>query len=137
MTGFSIRPMRSEDEPFVFRAWLEGYWPHFPGNVVMSKGEFLRRWHTIIERILADRRTKTIVATVEGQPEALLGFACGSAECLHWCYVKQAFRGLGIGKALQSTADGDSYTASHWSGWLRRNAYGWQYTPDLLKEYTL
>ena len=136
MTDFVVRPMLPSDEPFVYRAWLEGYWTHFPGNLVMPKGEFMQRWHTLIERILRDARTVAVVAHVNGHPDMLLGFAVGSARCLHWAYVKQAFRGIGVATAMLGAIDGEyddipCRTISHWAGRIE----GWQYAPELLKEY--
>lgn len=138
MSDFSIRPMEPADEPFIFRAWLEGYWPHFPGNLVMRKSEFMERWHRVIERILADPQTRTVVAHVEGKPEALLGFACAAPVCVHWCYVKQPYRGLGIAQALLAKLNRPR-TCTHWSTSLyTRETWGpdWKYAPHLLKEYT-
>ena len=138
MTGFAIRPMVKSDEPFIFRAWLEGYWPHFPGRVVMSRGEFMERWHIIIERILADPKTRTVVAHVEGHPDMLLGFACGNDTCLHWAYVKQAFRQMGIASALLQSSpvscEGNGHYISHWCASLPPLRH-WHYAPELLNEY--
>jgi GNAT superfamily N-acetyltransferase len=130
--------MQPADEPFIFRAWLEGYWPNFPGNLVMRKSEFLERWHRVIERILADPQTRTVVAHVEGKPEALLGFACGCPECVHWAYTKQPFRKLGIGgkmlaefgAALDMIGEG---RCSHWFDGMER--LRWPYVPELLRRY--
>lgn len=133
-SAFAIRPMQPGDEPFIFRAWLKGYWPHFPGNVVVSESEFMARWHRVIEKILADPRTRTVVAHVEGEPDSLLGFACGSDRCLHWAYVKQAFRRMGICWKLTDGVDaGGSCRVSHWNP--HATTAGWPYTPELLKEY--
>lgn len=137
MRDFSVRLMRSGDEPFVYRAWLEGYWQHFPGNVVMPKGEFMQRWHMMIERILADRRTVTVVAHIDGEPDILLGFAClmGDLNCglgVHWAYVKQAFRGMGVCSEMLRVPILQTII-SHWPG---RDREGWHYVPELLKDYT-
>lgn len=135
MSDFTIRPMQPSDESFIYKAWLEGYWPHFPGNVVMTKSEFLTRWHRVIQRILADPRTKTVVAHIEGKPDSLMGFACGSDRCLHWAYVKQAFRKLGIGaKCVEAIFPNWFTMISHWPGDLGGGAM--VYAPELLKDYT-
>ena len=138
MSEFAIRPMVSTDEPFVYRAWLEGAWSHFPGNIVMPKGEFMQRWHELIELILDNQRNSAVVAHVEGQPDMLLGFAVGEARCLHWAYVKQAFRGMGIATAMIGAIDRvhdniniQCRAISHWAGRIE----GWRYAPELLKEY--
>jgi GNAT superfamily N-acetyltransferase len=135
--------MRPGDEPFVYRAWLEGYWPHFPGGVVMAKGEYMQRYHRVIERILADARTRAMVAHVASEPDLLLGFAVGAADCLHWCYVKHAFRRLGVARALIAATTPDKARCSHysdklplWEGWEDpEGSTWWTFTPEQLKEY--
>lgn len=135
MSDFAIRPMLPSDEGFVFKAWLRGYWEHFPARVIVSEAEFMERWHRVIERILADKRAITVVAHVDGDPDALLGFACGNAECLHWAYVKQAFRKLGVCTSLMDSIELRfgliRCQISHWPGPVD----GWTYAPQLLKEY--
>jgi hypothetical protein len=137
VSDFAVRRMRPSDEGFVYRAWLAGYWQHFPGRVVMVKSEFMARWHAVVERILEDPRTAAVVAHVDGEPDALLGFACGSRECLHWAYVKQAFRGLGICSACMDAIDascgGIPCKVSHWPGSLPDV---WKYEPELLRGYS-
>jgi len=137
MSDFAIRPMSPSDEPFIYKAWLRGYWEHFPGRVIVSEAEFMERWHRVVERILADKRTVTVVAHVEGEPDALLGFACfkggidGDGLALHWAYVKQAFRGLGICSGMLSGVRLHRII-SHWPG---SDLGEWHFYPELLKEY--
>ena len=130
---FVIRPMRRDDEPFVYRAWLEGYWPHSGAPLIMSKSEWLPRWHRVIEHLLDTPEGGALVAHIEGKPEQLLGFASSGHGCLHWCYVKQAFRGLGIARELLKnfTCECD-YHSSHWHPSLFRA--GWRYDPMALQE---
>ena len=130
MSDFTIRPMQPSDAGFIYKAWLEGYWPHFPGNVIISKSEFMQRWHGVVEKILADPQTRTVVAHVEGQPDMLLGFACDGASCLHWAYVKQAFRKMGIGRGLTA---GCFNVCSHFAPWL--NEHDFVYDPEPLRRY--
>ena len=133
MSDFAIRQMTKDDEPFIFRAWLEGFWPNFAGNVVMPKSDYLVTWHRVIERILADPATRTLVAHVEGHPDQLLGFACGCDHVAHWFYTKQPFRGLGIAGELIHQLDVRDHVFSHWN---HSGALGhWRYDPTLLKEY--
>lgn len=134
--AFAIRPMRPSDEPFVYKAWLTGYWPHFPGRIIISECEFMQRWHRVIERILADKKTRTVVAHVEGEPDALLGFACGSDACLHWAYVKQAFRRMRIAETM--LLEFPHQATEHHSHWHDRiDGIDRDYCPDALKEYAL
>jgi len=154
VSGFAIRPMVKADEPFIFKAWLEGYWDAGAGGAVliMRKSEWLPRWHLLIEIILVNPRTCTVVAHVGDKPDSLLGFACGNADCLHWVYVKQPWRHFGytynddgsvkerkpgIGSALIGVVGGKSLCqVSHWPG-PELNYYSelWRYAPELLRRY--
>ena len=129
---FTIRPMTKADEPFVYRAWLEGAWPHNGGPVIMAKHEWLPRWHALIERLLATGGAQ--VAHLEGKPESLLGFAASGHGCLHWAYTKQAFRGLGIATEMIRKFNFNSINGnvcSHWTPKLEE--HGWRYDPRFLR----
>ena len=131
MSDWTLRPATDDDHPFIFRAWLKGYWPHFPGRVCMDEREFTQRWHGVIERLLA--RHGATVAEVGG---VLVGFACADSElaCLHWCYVKQAFRGLGIARDLIRTQAGIGGACSHYSP--RLSPRSWWFVPMNLEPKT-
>ena len=129
--GFTLRPMTKDDEGFVYRAWLEGYWQHCPESAYMPKSEWFCRWHRVIERLLEAEATQVQVAHVENQPDVLLGFACATLGVLHWAYVKQTFRGLGICRSLVSATSATGYI-SHWSPHLTDTE--WAYRPGKLKE---
>jgi GNAT superfamily N-acetyltransferase len=123
--------MEPADEAFVFRAWLEGYWPNSGAALVMSKSDWLPRWHAVIARILRDRNCGSIVAHVQDAPSSLLGFAVSGHGCLHWCYVKQAFRSLGIATAMLHKFNFNEQVASLWSPKLEE--HGWRYDPRMLR----
>jgi len=134
---YQIRPYDPEtDEAFIFRAWLEGHWPGYAGAAVTPKSTYLVEWHRLIERILSAPDTTTVVATVV---DTLVGFACASPDfCLHWCYVKQPFRGQQIGYALISDlglggSGAEPRLCSHWSPHL--HPAGWSYDPRILRRY--
>lgn len=127
---FTIRPMQPADEPFVYRAWLEGYWPHSGAGLVMAKHEWLPRFHSVLDGLLRGPGG-VIVAHVEGEPASLLGFAASGHGCLHWAYTKQAFRGLGIATAMIRKLNLSDKVCSLWSPKLEE--HGWRYDPRFLK----
>lgn len=136
--GVAFRTFTAADEPFVFHAWLEGYWPHFPGNVVMGKPEWQLLYHRVVERILADENVRTIVAHAEGNADGLLGFACSEPTvALHWLYVKHPFRRMGIGRALLREVIDDSgiVPCTHWAPAGPRVTFNLFYQPELLGKY--
>ena len=50
-----------------------------------------------------------------GQPDIIWGYVSFEEDCLHWCYVKGAFRGYGLGSLLldESGMRGAEVTVSH------------------------
>ena len=130
--AFILRPMTKDDEGFVYRAWLEGYWQHCPESAYMPKSEWFCRWHRVIERLLEAEATQVQVAHVENQPDVLLGFACATLGVLHWAYVKQTFRGLGVAQSLISALALEERACSHWAPHLASAAF--TYRPGILKE---
>lgn len=137
--GIGFRLFNAEaDAAFVFHGWLEGYWPHFPGNIVMEKEEWRILYHRVLERILADENVRTIVAHAEGDSNGMLGFACSEPNvCLHWLYVKHPFRRVGIGRALlrQVVDDSGVVPCTHWAPPGPRTIFNLRYQPELLGKY--
>jgi GNAT superfamily N-acetyltransferase len=144
----TIRRAGPDDMAFIVHAWLEGYWADCPCSLVMPKAEWSKRWHTVIENILADERSVTLVACSPDSDTFLYGFICARPpDVLHWLYVKQAFRGNGFASVLMYKA-GIIYghvRTSHWSAAAQRMqevAYDPEYPdqslaydPRLIKEY--
>lgn len=140
MSEFTIRPIVPDDVAFVVNAWLEGYWPDCPCSLVMPKSAWWPRWHRVIENILADERTRTVVACLPDDQTQLLGFACARPpSVLHWCYVKQAFRHNGIAAGMLAELEGlscVSHASAATARAFRRNELGdFIYDPRLIKEY--
>ena len=136
--GFAIRPAGPDDMAFVIDAWLEGYWMDGPFSLVMPKSAWWPRWHRVIENILADERTRTVIACLEERPDQLMGIACSRPpDILHWVYVKQAFRGNGI--AIELLDVELPARCSHWT--VKANRFNWHqsecwsYDPAIIKEY--
>ena len=139
MADFSTRPMQASDEGFVFSAWLAGFGDSDPTARVFGyrglRPEWWLSWHRTIEQLLVLPNTRTLVAHVIGEPNQLLGFVSGAApNILHWLYVKQAYRRLGIGTTLLRAAfpDANSGDCTFWSRHLLASA--WRYNPERLQE---
>jgi hypothetical protein len=125
--------MQSQDEAFVFRTWLDSYWPHYPGRIITPKGVFMRKWHEVIEACI--RTSTTLVTQIDDEPGALAGFACGTPDVIHWCYVKDPYRNLGIAKNMIEEIEGLSVPVakcSHWAPCLALS--GFLYDPKLLEK---
>lgn len=95
------RPMRDGDKNFVRSSWLRSYralceW--------VPQAEFFALHHDVIEGLLARHETRTVVAHAHDDEDHLLGWASGEPSTtrplIHWCYVKNTYRGNGIASRL-------------------------------------
>jgi GNAT superfamily N-acetyltransferase len=124
---FPIRPARESDTAFIVDAWKKS----FEGAPAVRGAD---REHYRIEMTRAIRRLcdrgHIRIATAPDDEDHLLGFAAftradDGAE-LHYVYVKQDFRGLGIARKLVADLNVTSYTFASNSARPRK---GWRYTP--------
>lgn len=109
----TIRDGGERDQAFVFSSWLQSYRSSAFARPIATHTYFDRH-HAVLERILARPTTRVVVATPEDAPAVILGWAVtegllrGSARdgataptpTLHYVYVKEQFRKLGIARQL-------------------------------------
>lgn len=101
--AIEIRTGIPEDLSLVYACWLRSY-KHSSSFAQKIVNSVYYRWHhKIIENILA-RGAQIRIAHNTGDPETILGFSClemfEGKPVVHFVYVKKAFRGEGIAKAL-------------------------------------
>lgn len=106
-----IRDFTPDDEPFIFSSWLKSYWENSDFTEHISKHVFFTWHHKVIERILKYETAIIKVAALQEEPTVVIGYLClqrmpsvPDTQILHFCYVKAAFRKLGIAKALIKAA---------------------------------
>lgn len=106
-----IRPGRPEDANFLFNSWLKSYrrsWfaQRIPNDV------FYAQQHLVIEDILNRPLTRVSVITPAGDPDTICGYAvteaidgaASKAAIVHYVYVKETFRKLGLATRLLQAA---------------------------------
>lgn len=108
-----LRPANQEDVPFIFSSWLKSY-KYAPWCRNLTNTVYYAEHHKVIERLL--KTNDVIIACNPEDPSQIYGFVCaGTVDgifCLHYMYVKQSFRGLGIGKTLLNAFQHDPSTAA-------------------------
>ena len=124
---FPIRAARPEDMTFVVGAWRASF--ETAAAVKGADRDHYRIEMTRTIRRLCDR-AQVRVATAPDDDDHLLGFAALSklddGSELHYVYVKQDFRKMGIARLLLGDVDVKAYTFRS-SNARPRN--GWAYTP--------
>jgi ribosomal protein S18 acetylase RimI-like enzyme len=95
------------DDNFIYSSWLKSY--------KRSAGPIPFRWYykiyqTVLDRLFKRPPIKVRVACFRTRPEQIFGYVVfeehEGTPYIHYLYIKDAFRGMGIGSALLSDATG-------------------------------
>lgn len=112
-----LRKPHKEDVPFIFSSWLHSYRSSLHTKNVVNTVYFGEH-HDLLERIM--NRSEAVIACNADDPNQIFGYIVyeriDNALVVHYIYVKQSFRKLGIGKTLlQSTGwqKGDAFIFTH------------------------
>jgi hypothetical protein len=140
-----IREPNGEEFNFIFSAWLKSY---KSGNYAMRfvKGEtYFRVQHLLIENLLARSGVKVLIAMAKDGTDnttdlPIVGFVCTeeSGKVLHYVYVKEAFRNMGVSQSLIKAAGVDlnnasfSYWTTRFEEQFVRKTKGLSYNPYLM-----
>lgn len=131
----NLRPASKQDEPFIYSTWLRSYKPS-KRNSGVPASIYYKRQGKIIDAILARPETKSVIATAHDDPEHFFGHAAWeeypNAIVLHYFYVKQSFRRLGIGTALLREVTQD-WSSKHqrWISHIPANEDIWEWLQSL------
>jgi hypothetical protein len=104
----NVRQFEPEDRKFVFSSWFESYRKGGCAPEVAFPTYLDGQGH-LIERLIGDRAHTTIlVITPTTIPDEICGWACAdvSREIVHYTYVKQAYRRLGMARQLVTSLFG-------------------------------
>ena len=104
------RAPNENDISFIYASWLNSYRNDSYIGMSVRKTIFYREYQTIIDSILG--RGKVIVAVKPDETNIIYGYIIYEPKVLHYVFVKEAFRRLGICKELLRAA-GSPQTATH------------------------
>lgn len=126
-----IRPSREGDINFVLSTWLKSYYEAlkyygskglpFPKDDVFFQGH-----QSKIKELL--KTAQCFVCVAPDEDNQIIGYIVFDKDSLHYCYVKQVFRKMGVARELKSKAIGlEAY--SHHTRYSRYLNKGLQYDP--------
>lgn len=95
-----LRPGVKEDANFVFATWLKGYYYGSKATKTISKTSFMMEYHKVIENILSKPSTQVAVAALKDDPDVIIGYSVFDGPVLHWVFVKDGWRKMGIAASL-------------------------------------
>lgn len=141
MDAIKVRELGEREHPFLFSSWLNSYRRRSSFARRITDKVFFSRHHAVIERILQRPSTTVLVATPVGEPDTFLGYliverALGMT-ILHFAYVKDAWRRMGVMKALVAAAgiDPNACVFTHRTydlEWIERKFPALVYDPYLI-----
>lgn len=97
-----IRDYQPADKNFVYASWLRGVYYGECGFKDVPKNVFMEAYHNYVEKILDSPAISVKVACLREDESVILGYAVLSTvtPTLYFVFVKQAWRKIGIAKAL-------------------------------------
>lgn len=97
-----IRPAVDADVALVTNAWVQEF-RHAPAARFIRNADYYADQRTLIYRLL--RASETLVACAPDDENHLFGFVTfGPGMLVHWVYVKDSYRRIGLGDALLEAA---------------------------------
>ena len=109
----SIREATPEDLSFIFSSWLKSFrsgliCKHVDNTIYFSEH------HKVIERLL--KRSTTVMACDPNDPATIYGYLCFDRVegilVVHYAYVKQTFRGMGVLRQLLKSIEGHDWNGA-------------------------
>jgi hypothetical protein len=92
------RPFRDSDMPFVMDSWLKTLRVNNDFFRQIDINVYKQVYPQIIQELV--HNCITTMAALKEDDDVLIGYACYTPTTLHWTFVKNQWRGLGIMKDL-------------------------------------
>lgn len=113
LNSIRLRQANQEDVSFIFNSWLKSYRNSLFAKNIPNEIYFTNH-HNLVENLL--QNNKVIIACSKEDPSQIYGYICAGHTdgilTLHYIYIKQTFRNMGIAKQLLSMFNHDSAIAS-------------------------
>ncbi len=112
---FKIRSAVGDDIPFIYSTLLRSYRYDSDLGKSTSKSVFFENYQLVLDKILANPDTQILVACNPAEQNVILGYLIHEPTTLHYVFVKEAFRQLGVATALYTFAfdELDSVSVTH------------------------
>jgi GNAT superfamily N-acetyltransferase len=103
-----LRLAEESDVGFIFNSWLKSYRSSYFAKPI-SNTIYFSEHHKVIEKLA--KTSEILIACNQDDPSQIYGYACAERVdgvfVIHYIYVKQTFRRMGVAKALLESFDHD------------------------------
>lgn len=101
---WKIRSVSSKDIPFIYSSWLKSYKFGSDSMKNMRSSVFFENYREILDIILT--KSEILIACLKEDEDVILGYICYEPTAIvHYCFIKEAFRNLGIASDLYRLTD--------------------------------
>ena len=94
----AVRHAVAADLPFIYSAWLESYGVNSPTTINIWKSVYYGEQRQVINAMLRHPSVHHAMVVLADDPDVIVGFVIWqpSDSVVHYCYVKAAFRRMGV-----------------------------------------
>ncbi len=113
LTAPQLRPYYVNDSAFIIQSFLRSYWTGAIRETPVKSATYYKEHHAWIMRVFQTTGYAILVAHAAGEYDAILGWALVEARdpvILHYVYVKEALRQMGLARRLIEAATIDPRT---------------------------
>lgn len=96
----SFRPHAESDKNFIYATWLRGLYYGSEFFREMNQNQFFAIYQTLLDRLLSKPGLTIQVACLKEDSDVILGYAAFEPGILHFVFVKDVWRKMGIAKDL-------------------------------------
>lgn len=110
----------SQDKAFIYSTWLKNYKHSSYFAKRIRPVTYFKGHHIVIDHLLKKPSTNVIIACPKGDQETILGYLAYEIlekPVVHFTFIKDAFRKMGIARALFEAAaiDPNKICFTHWT----------------------
>lgn len=133
---YVVRNANPKDINFIFSTWMESFRYGSTPIKTTPKSIYFSRYQTVLDHILGKDEVHTVVACSPEEPDVILGYLVyETPNIVHYSFVKEVFRNIGVAKSLLEHLGPSYKTFTHRTDMLEkymRNKPEWRYDPFLL-----
>lgn len=94
----SLRDSLPADENYIYVHWLMGLRRDNDLFHLIPRDLYFKTYRAVISKILP--RSKIRIACLKEDPEVIIGYSVYEPDRIHWIYVKEDWRRIGLAKDL-------------------------------------
>lgn len=95
-----LRAYEDGDKAFIMATFLRGLYYGDSWYSTIPKNRFMECYHSFLESLLDSPGIDIKVACLPDDKDVIIGYSIYTNTVLHWLYVKEKWRKLGVAKAL-------------------------------------